>query len=74
MRHSVSEALRSLPRRQRAVVVLRVFDDLSEAQAADALGCSVGTVKGQTPKTLARLRECDLLRAVWDEEVTGDTR
>lgn len=74
VRQSVSEALHLLPRRQRAVVVLRFFDDLTEAQAADALGCSVGTVKSQTAKALAKLRACDLLRGVWHEEVTGDTR
>src|SRR5690348_10816290 len=44
---TVVEALRALPRRQRAVVVCRYLDDLSEHQTAAILGCSVGTVKSQ---------------------------
>lgn len=47
-RHDVMTALAGLTRGQRAVVVLRYFDDLTEQQTADALGCSVGTVKSQT--------------------------
>lgn len=54
--HDLWAALGRLPRRQRAVVVLRYFDDLSEAQTAEALGCSVGTVKSQASKALAKLR------------------
>ncbi|MFC6881610.1 MULTISPECIES: SigE family RNA polymerase sigma factor [Actinomadura] len=49
-------ALGRLPRRQRAVVVLRYFEDLTEPQAAAVLGCSVGTVKSQASKALAKLR------------------
>ena len=49
-------ALAGLPPRQRAVLVLRYFDDLSEAETAAMLGCSLGTVKSQAARGLARLR------------------
>lgn len=49
-------ATRSLPRGQRAVLVLRFFDGLSVEETAAALGCSAGTVKSQCHKGLARLR------------------
>jgi RNA polymerase sigma-70 factor (sigma-E family) len=50
-------ALASLPRGQRAVMVLRYFEDLSTEQTAAALGCSIGTVKSQSARALPRLRE-----------------
>jgi RNA polymerase sigma-70 factor (sigma-E family) len=50
-------ALATLPPRQRTVLVLRYFNDLSEAEIAGALGCSVGTVKSQASRGLARLRD-----------------
>jgi RNA polymerase sigma-70 factor (sigma-E family) len=56
-RADLLQALAGLPRQQRAVLVLRYFNDLSEAQAAAVLGCSQGTVKSSASRGLARLRE-----------------
>jgi RNA polymerase sigma-70 factor (sigma-E family) len=55
-REVVWQALGRLPARQRAVIVLRFFEDLTEAQTALTLGCSVGTVKSQASRALAKLR------------------
>ncbi len=56
-RAELLQALGQLPARQRAVLVLRYFNDLTEAQVAEVLGCSPGTVKSSASRGLARLRE-----------------
>lgn len=61
-REVVWAALATLPPRQRAVVVLRYYEDLSEAQIAEVLGCSRGTVKSQAFKAMAHLRAMTGLR------------
>jgi RNA polymerase sigma-70 factor (sigma-E family) len=55
----VLRRLRRLPPRQRIAVAARVCLDLSEAQTADLLGCSVGTVKSLTSRGIARLRQLE---------------
>ncbi|MBM2615207.1 SigE family RNA polymerase sigma factor [Actinoplanes sp. LDG1-06] len=56
LRMSLERALGELSPRQRAVIVLRYYEDMTEAQAADMLGCSVGAVKRHAHDALARLR------------------
>ena len=61
VRQDVLSALAQLPRGQRAVIVLRFYDDLTEVQTAAALGVSVGTVKSQTARAFKALRVSELL-------------
>ncbi|MFC4148890.1 SigE family RNA polymerase sigma factor [Micromonospora mangrovi] len=56
LRDSLARVLRGLPPAQRAVVVLRFYEDLSVEQTAALLGCSEGTVKSQTVKALHKLK------------------
>ncbi|MFR9780606.1 SigE family RNA polymerase sigma factor [Micromonospora sp. MS34] len=53
---ALRRALLSLPSRQRAVVVLRYYEDLPEREVAQALGCSIGTVKSQHSRAMEKLR------------------
>lgn len=63
---AVEALLRGLPPRQRAVLVLRYVDGLTEAEIAEAMGCAPGTVKSQAAKALASLRRSVPLREVVD--------
>ncbi|MEV5309235.1 RNA polymerase sigma-70 factor (sigma-E family) [Streptomyces glaucescens] len=55
-RNALLKALAQLPARQREAVVLRYWEDLTETQAAEAMGCSVGAVKSNAAKGIAKLR------------------
>lgn len=56
-RDELFTALRQLPPRMRAVLVLRYYEQLTERETADALGCAVGTVKSHSSQGLQRLRQ-----------------
>ncbi|GAA3454718.1 SigE family RNA polymerase sigma factor [Dactylosporangium matsuzakiense] len=71
LRQVLITALAKLPPRQRAVLVLRYWEQHTEAEAARVLGCSVGSVKSNASRGLARLRE---ITADWDLFVNGAAR
>ena len=68
LRMALLAALGTLSPRQRAVLVLRYFEDLSVDEAADALGCSVGTVKAHASRGLQQLRQTPGLAEALGEE------
>ncbi|MDL4816906.1 SigE family RNA polymerase sigma factor [Actinomadura opuntiae] len=61
MRDALGRALGRLPERQRLAVMLRYYEDMSEAEIADVLGVSVGTVKSTVSRAMSRLRDDDAL-------------
>ncbi|WP_425578089.1 SigE family RNA polymerase sigma factor [Streptomyces albiaxialis] len=78
VRDAMWRAVLKLPARQRAMVVLRYYEDLSEVQTAEVLGVSVGTVKSAVSRALAKLREdaqlaSDVLGAATDGGTAGGT-
>ena len=74
LRDALIRALALLPPKQRAVLVLRYWEHLTEAEAADRLGCSIGTVKSTTSRGLAQLRKLTADWAVDDRTTNGAHR
>lgn len=68
VRDALVRILLQLPARERAVLVLRYWDQLSEAEIASALGCSAGAVKSAAARGLRRMRE---FAVSWDDTLTG---
>jgi RNA polymerase sigma-70 factor (sigma-E family) len=69
VRQSLVRAMSALTARQRAVVTLRYLADLTEAQTANVLGCSIGAVKSHTSRALATLRDHPDLVGLLSEDV-----
>lgn len=70
LRDALIRALHLLPPQQRAAVVLRYWEQLSEAEAAEVLGCSTGTIKAAASRGLRRMRELTIGPAGCDFELT----
>jgi RNA polymerase sigma-70 factor (sigma-E family) len=68
-RIDVMRALAQLAPRQRAVIVLRFYEDLTEAETAGILGCAIGTVKSQTADALRKLRTLGAVRTDTKAEI-----
>jgi RNA polymerase sigma-70 factor (sigma-E family) len=68
LRDALVRLLAQLPPRQRSVIVLRYWEQLSEAETAQVLGCSAGTVKSAASRGLARMRD---LAGAWPVTATG---
>lgn len=68
-RRALVAALQDLPKKQRTIVVLRFWSDLTEREAAEVLGCSIGNVKSQTHRALAKLRQHPALASATQEEL-----
>jgi RNA polymerase sigma-70 factor (sigma-E family) len=73
-RQELLGVLATLPARQRAVIVLRYWEDLPEAEVAEVLGCSTGTVKSTASRGLARLRATVRDGASGQHEQSHDTQ
>ncbi len=74
LRQALVQALATLPPKQRAVLVLRYWEQFSEAEAAETLGCSVGAVKSSASRGLSRLREVTAAWAIEDAPAWNGSR
>ncbi len=74
LRDTLIRALHQLPAQQRAAVVLRYWEQLSEAEAAEVLGCSAGTIKAAASRGLRRMRELTTNRTENDFELTENRK
>jgi DNA-directed RNA polymerase specialized sigma24 family protein len=70
-RDQVVRLLLQLPAGQRTAIVLRYLEDMTEAETADAMGCSVGAVKSATSRGLQRLRQLSGFSLVLQNTQTG---